>query len=267
MPRREVYTKLVEKFPTHACREHQYVFPLLEQNCGYGPDRIPQLEDVSRFLKECTGFTLRPVMGLLSSRDFLNGLAFRVFHSTQYIRHPSKPQYTPEPDVCHELLGHVPMFADQEFAAFSQELGLASLGASDEDISKLATIYWFTIEFGLCKQPDGVKAYGAGLLSSFGELDYCLSKEPKLLPFDPAQTALTPYPITNYQEQYFVAESFLDAQIKMREFAATLKRPFSCRYNPYTQTIEILDTKEKVLRYAANIGNDMQNLISAIKHI
>ncbi|KAF9188844.1 hypothetical protein BGZ51_000302 [Haplosporangium sp. Z 767] len=262
-----VFEKLTGMFPNFACREHQHVFPLLVQNCGYGPNQIPQLEIISKFLKDCTGFTLRPVMGLLTSRDFLNGLAFRVFHSTQYIRHHSSPLYTPEPDVCHELLGHVPLFANPDFADFSQEIGLASLGASDEDIERLATIYWFTVEFGICRQGDQIRAYGAGLLSSFGELEYCLSDKPEIRPFEPAKVAQQKYPITEYQPVYFVAESFKDAQMRVREFANSLDRPFSVRYNAYTESIELLDSKEKVIRYAQSIKTDMLTLVDALEKL
>jgi len=261
---KQVYTKLSALYPTHACDEFNTAFPLLERNCGYSADNIPQLGDISLFLQRCTGFRLRPVAGLLSSRDFLAGLAFRVFHSTQYIRHADKPLYTPEPDVCHELLGHVPLFANKEFAEFSQEIGLASLGASDEDIERLATCYWFSIEFGLCKQHNGVRAYGAGLLSSFGELQYCLSSEPELKPFDPSVTGCQKYPVTTFQPTYFVAQSFDDAKDQMRQYAAKLKRPFQTRYNPYTQSIELLETSHNLKELARSIQSDVAILNMAL---
>nr|KAF6369960.1 phenylalanine hydroxylase [Myotis myotis] len=262
-----VFKTLKSLYKTHACYEHNHIFPLLEKYCGFREDNIPQLEEVSQFLQSCTGFRLRPVAGLLSSRDFLGGLAFRVFHCTQYIRHGSKPMYTPEPDICHELLGHVPLFSDRSFAQFSQEIGLASLGAPDEYIEKLATIYWFTVEFGLCKQGDSIKAYGAGLLSSFGELQYCLSDKPMLLPLELEKTAIQEYTITEFQPLYYVAESFNDAKEKVRNFAATIPRPFSVRYDPYTQRIEVLDNTQQLKILADSINSEVGILCSALQKI
>jgi phenylalanine-4-hydroxylase len=189
---------------------------------------------------------MRPVAGLLSSRDFLNGLAFRVFFSTQYIRHHSEPLYTPEPDICHELLGHAPMFVDRDFADFSQEIGLASLGASDEDVQKLAHCYWHSVEFGLCREDGENKAYGAGLLSSFGELEYACSPEhpgadqpPEIKDWDPAVAATQEFPITTYQPVYFLANSLGDAKQRMREYCEGLQRPFFALHNAQTDTVHI----------------------------
>ena len=244
-----VYARLKGLQAEFACREYREILPRLEAACGGAwAARVPQQHEISSFLERTTGFRLRPVAGLLSSRDFLNGLAFRVFFSTQYIRHHSKPLYTPEPDICHELLGHAPMFADADFADFSQQIGLASLGASDDDVAKLAACYWHSVEFGLCREDSGaVKAYGAGLLSSFGELEYACApyrpaggteQRPALRDWEPDVACVTSFPITEYQPTYFVARSLADAKERMREYCETrVRRPFHARYNPATETI------------------------------
>ncbi|XP_022338844.2 tryptophan 5-hydroxylase 1-like [Crassostrea virginica] len=262
-----VFRELNKLYPSHACREYLRNLPLLIDHCGYRDDNIPQLQDVSDFLKERTGFQLRPVAGYLSSRDFLAGLAFRVFHCTQYIRHSSDPFYTPEPDCCHELLGHMPLLADPSFAQFSQELGLASLGASDEEVQKLSTCYFFTVEFGLCKQDGHLRAYGAGLLSSIGELSHALTDKARKIPFEPTRTCRQECLITTFQDVYFFTESFEEAKERMRQFACTIKRPFAVRYNPYTQTVDVLNNTRCIAYAVSDLRGDLCIVSDALRRL
>uniref|UniRef100_A0A023F574 Putative aromatic amino acid hydroxylase n=1 Tax=Triatoma infestans TaxID=30076 RepID=A0A023F574_TRIIF len=262
-----VYKTVVDLMPKHFCKEYKVQFSRMEEEGIFSAKKIPQLEDVSNFLKKSTGFTLRPAAGLLTSRDFLASLAFRVFQSTQYIRHSTTPFHTPEPDCVHELLGHMPLLADPGFAQFSQEIGLASLGASDEEIEKLSTVYWFTVEFGMCKEHDQLKAYGAGLLSSYGELLHAISEKPEHRPFEPAITALQPYQDQDYQPIYYVAESFEDAKEKFRRWVSTMSRPFEVRYNPHTQEVEVLDSVDRLDNLVSHLNLEMQHLTTAINKL
>uniref|UniRef100_A0A1I8I8R8 BH4_AAA_HYDROXYL_2 domain-containing protein n=1 Tax=Macrostomum lignano TaxID=282301 RepID=A0A1I8I8R8_9PLAT len=260
-----VYKELSSLYQKHACREFLENLPQLQKFCGYREDNIPQLEDISRYLKDRTGFVLRPVAGYLSARDFLSGLAFRVFHCTQYIRHGADPFYTPEPDCCHEILGHMPLLADPSFAQFSQEIGLASLGASDEEVQKLATCYFFTIEFGLCKQEGEMKVYGAGLLSCVDEFRFVMSGKAEINSFDPRTVSKEECLVTTFQNRYFYTPSFEDAKEKMREFAKTIRRPFDVRYNPYTQSVEVLDSPRRIANVVNELKGDLAIISSALR--
>jgi len=213
-----VFEKLTALYPTHACRE----FAAVIDDIGYVSDTMPQLADVSRFLAERTGFSLQPVAGLVSAREFLGALSRRVFCATQYIRHHSEPLYTPEPDIVHELMGHAPMLAIPEFADLSQKIGEGSLKADDAQVEQLATLYWFTIEYGVLQQESKVKAYGAGLLSSFGELEHALSGEVEIRVFDPWVAKDTAYPITSYQPLLWSVKSIREAFDRIDEFVGSL---------------------------------------------
>ncbi|CAM1331105.1 TH (predicted) [Pycnogonum litorale] len=260
-----VFRELVRLFDTHACRQHIQVFRILCDECDYRPDNIPQLQDVSDFMYRRTGFQLRPAAGLVTARDFLASLAFRVFLCTQYVRHSSSPYHSPEPDCIHELLGHVPMLADPSFAQFSQEIGLASIASTDEEIERLSTLYWFTVEFGLCKENNEVKAYGAGLLSSYGELLHSLSDKPERRQFDPLVTAIQPYQDQDYQDVYFVSESIEDAKEKLRWYVSKkLSRPYEMHYDPYTQTIHVLDSMDHINTAMQNVKEEINRLTTAM---
>lgn len=159
---------------------------------------------------------------------------YRYYH--QYYHH-----YYIEPDLIHEIIGHVPLLADPFFAEFSHILGLASLGASDEEIAKLAAVYWYSIEFGIVQEDNTYKAIGAGLLSSLGELHYAIEEKgaKSYLTFDPNIAAITNYTITDYQHTYFVSNSFLDMKSQMISYAENMRKPFLCRYNSNTNSIFI----------------------------
>ena len=151
--------------------------------------------------------TMNPVAGLVSPKVFMDSLEDRIFLATQYMRHHSRPLYTPEPDIVHEIIGHANALASAGFADLYEAAGRASLRAeSDEALELFSRVFWFTLEFGVVREGADLKAYGAGLLSSYGEIEEFHRAE--LRPWDLAQMGRLSYDITRYQPVLFVAESF-----------------------------------------------------------
>ncbi len=191
-----------------ACGEYLECARLLQLS----PDRIPQLREVNQKLAPLTGFSMIPVAGLVTDRSFLSSLGSGLFLSTQYMRHTSTPLYTPEPDIVHELIGHAATFAHPGFAAVNRAFGRAVDKMSDATVQRAARVYWFTMEFGLVREQGKVRAFGAGLLSSFGELGTC-TVETDQRRFDPDRMAEHVYDPTQYQKVLYVADSF-DAMVR-----------------------------------------------------
>jgi len=150
---------------------------------------------------------MEPVAGLVTTRTFMRYLGERVFLSTQYIRHHSRPLYTPEPDVVHELIGHAATLVHPGIAEVNRLLGQAAAVANDDEMERIGRVYWYTMEFGLVDENGESKAYGAGLLSSCGELqDHATHATLKSWSLD--EIAQTPFDPTMYQNTLYVAPSF-----------------------------------------------------------
>jgi phenylalanine-4-hydroxylase len=198
-----VSAELGVKHDRYACREYRLGAARLE----LPTNRVPQLREVDAALSAQTGWHIRPVAGLVPTRVFYGALAERTFPSTQYIRHHSVPFYTPEPDIIHEIVGHANMLASPVFADLYERAGKASLRATTEDaLDVFSRVFWFTLEFGVVEEDGEVRAYGAGLLSSFGEIE--VFRDAEIRPWDLAAMATLDYDITRYQPVLFAAESF-----------------------------------------------------------
>ncbi len=182
-------------------------------------DRVPQLGEVSARLGSLTGWAITPVPGLVPTRTFYGSLAERRFCSTQYIRHHSVPFYTPEPDVVHELVGHANALADPRFAALYELAGQAARRSeSDATLEAFSRVFWFSLEFGVLWEDDELRTYGAGLLSSYGEIQ-CF-RDAEVRDLDLAVMATTDYDITQYQPLLFAARSFDHAEEVLSAFFA-----------------------------------------------
>jgi phenylalanine-4-hydroxylase len=168
--------------------------------------RVPDFASVNVTLSR-SGFRMLPVAGLISGRGFLSAMAQGVFLSTQYMRHHSVPFYTPEPDVIHELVGHAASLFHPDIVRLSRLFGEAARGASDEAMKRLELVYWYTLEFGLVEEGGALKTYGAGILSSFGEMERMTTKA-QLRPLDFAAASTLPYDPTQYQPVLFVSPSW-----------------------------------------------------------
>ena len=187
-----------------ACQE---VFDGLDR-LGLKDDHIPQPKEVSKALHEATGWQVEPVPALIDFDTFFQLLADRKFPAASFVRSREELDYLREPDVFHEIFGHCPLLMYQAFADFTEAYGRAGLAASKQDRVLLARLYWFTVEFGLIRRPEGIRIYGGGITSSFGETAYAVeSDEPERIPFDPIETLRTPYRIDIFQPIYFVINS------------------------------------------------------------
>lgn len=200
---RAVWQCLAPVHERFACREY------LEcaAQVGFDRTRIPQLAEADAVVRAASGFRMLPVAGLVSARDFLSCLADDVFLSTQYIRHHSRPLYTPEPDIVHELVGHAATLVHPDFVRVNHAFGRAARRVGEGDLERIENVYWYTIEFGVLEEEGVLKAYGAGLLSSCAELGR-FATEAELVPLDLERAAVTSYDPTTYQKTYFVAPSF-----------------------------------------------------------
>ena len=199
-----LYNRQVKFLPGRACDEY------LEgtKKLRFSPDEIPHLKNLSHVFYETTGWKIARVPGLIHVDDFFGLLQKKIFPSTDYIRGKDELDYTPAPDLFHDIFGHMPLLTNKNFASFYRMFGEAALNAKGADRIKLETLHWFTVEFGLIRNPAGMRIYGAGILSSLQEVQHALSDDVEVLDFDPERIITQEYDVWHLQPILFAINSF-----------------------------------------------------------
>ncbi len=203
-----LFERQMQVLQGRACREHLEALDGLQMSAG----RIPRFSDINALLEAATGWTIIGVEGLLPELDFFDHLANRRFPVTWWIRRPDQIDYIAEPDLFHDLFGHVPLLFNPVFADYMQAYGRGGVkahGLGEAALQNLTRLYWYTVEFGLIRSAEGLRIYGAGIVSSKGESIHCLESEaPNRIGFDLKRIMRTRYRIDTYQKTYFVIDDF-----------------------------------------------------------
>ena len=203
-----LFARQREILPGRACR----AFLQAQDAMGMTPAQIPKFDDLNRVLRATTGWELIGVEGLLPELTFFEHLAARRFPVTWWIRTPEQMDYLSEPDLFHDLFGHVPLLMNPVFADYMQAYGAGGVkahGIGPEALQGLTRLYWYTVEFGLIREDDGLRIYGSGIVSSKGESIHCLaSPAPNRIGFDLERVMRTRYRIDTFQKTYFVIDDF-----------------------------------------------------------
>lgn len=199
-----LYKRQMEFLPGRACDEYLNGIDLLR----FKEDEIPHLSELSKIFFNETGWKIARVPGLIHEQNFFDMLRKKIFPSTDYIRGKDELDYTPAPDLFHDIFGHMPLLTNKSFASFYRKYGEAAHAAKGEVRTMLETLHWFTVEFGLIRNPDGMRIYGAGILSSHQEVQHSLSDEVEVIEFDPERIVKQAYDVWHLQPILFAIDSF-----------------------------------------------------------
>jgi phenylalanine-4-hydroxylase len=205
----EVWGLLYERRMKELRKNGSKIFLKGADTIGLKRETVPDLAEVNRRLAPPTGWEAVPVSGFIPAKAFFQCLSLRKFPTTVTIRKREQLDYLPEPDIFHDVFGHVPLHADPVFADFLQHYGqVAAAAENEEDTTRMARLFWFTVEFGVIRQNSKIKLYGSGLISSHGESTYVLSGGPEIRDFNLDEVINRDFNISEMQKVVYAVESF-----------------------------------------------------------